>query len=521
MSLLLDALKKAEQSQNNEAGDQDAKQDIKPDDALQQDNPEAQTTSLSLTENESDYSLGDFSHHTGPEPPAAEQADTVHSETPDEAAIEFDQEFDEDHVNRLNSELSQDAQAAAVPGVMFADEVSAPQQPQRHVYYQLQGTRRGLRSKKMIAGASVVLAAVFAGLSYYIYQALNDLNASVTNPITSSARPGNRHTPQQTAPRAALPASRPVTAKAQQTAVKPKTGTEGPAAVPTTGSTPRSTRPAGTPAVTGTEPDAKPVTKEQTPVTGTANKPAAGSTDQGQHRDQARHHTAVTSTGQTAPPAKDAAQAPRPAQKDVTPGEIKIVKYNTHSRLDRNLLNAYQLYRSGKYTAAQQAYQQILSLEPNQRDALLGLAAIAIRQKNLALAAAYYKTLLRLDPKDSAALSGLMSVQAVPANANTIAHLKQLLRSQPTSAHLHYSLGNLYAAKQRWLEAQNSYFNAHRYDRNNAVYAYNLAISLDRLGQGRAALPYYQLSLTLTKNRLNYANRLVVKRRIRQLKNGS
>ncbi len=515
MSLLLDALKKAEQSQNKDTADEQAQHGADQDAAPQEQpaaeigDTAAEASPAALTEDESEYSLGDFSTtesaaEPAPEPSAEEER--LASPPSMEEALEFDQEFDEDHVNRLNAELS----AGAAPGPeteeIFAVEEPVFQQAQHQVYYQLNDSRSGFANKKLLLGAVAVLAAVFVGLAYYIYEALNDLNASVTNPISATPPAANgtpqRRSVQKPAPTAATTVDASTDTRPETAARKPRTDT----AVRTGRHTPTVSQASAPtpPATTATEPATK-----RTPTT------APDSTDS----IQADRRAPEAATDKTPVTAKDDT-APAPASNARQDSEIKIVKYNMHSQLDRRLMNAYQLYRSGKYTQAQQAYQQILGTEPNQRDALLGLAAIAIRQKNLALASAYYKTLLRLNPKDSAALSGLMSVQAVPADANTIAHLKQLLRAQPTSAHLYYSLGNLYSARQRWLEAQNSYFNAHRYDRNNAVYAYNLAISLDRLGQGRAALPYYQLSLTLTKNRLNHANRLVVKRRIRQLKNG-
>ena len=67
-----------------------------------------------------------------------------------------------------------------------------------------------------------------------------------------------------------------------------------------------------------------------------------------------------------------------------------------------------------------------------------------------------------------------------------------MLGEEPTAAHLHFSLGNEYAARSSWPEAQQAYFNAYRYAPENGDYAFNLAISLEQLGQPQAALTYYQ-----------------------------
>ncbi len=56
----------------------------------------------------------------------------------------------------------------------------------------------------------------------------------------------------------------------------------------------------------------------------------------------------------------------------------------------------------------------------------------------------------------------------------------------PQSAALHFTLGNLYASQSRWGEAQAEYFECYRLDPSSADFAYNLAVSLDHLGQPQA-----------------------------------
>jgi uncharacterized protein HemY len=72
-----------------------------------------------------------------------------------------------------------------------------------------------------------------------------------------------------------------------------------------------------------------------------------------------------------------------------------------------------------------------------------------------------------------------------------------LLREEPDAAHLHFTLGNMYAAQNRWGEAQSAYFGAYRLQAENPDYAYNLAVSLDELGKAAAAAGYYRRALEL------------------------
>ena len=62
---------------------------------------------------------------------------------------------------------------------------------------------------------------------------------------------------------------------------------------------------------------------------------------------------------------------------------------------------------------------------------------------------------------------------------------------------MHFALGLQYVTQGRWPDAQAAFFEALRNEPTNADYAYNLAVSLDRLGQAQSAATYYQRALDL------------------------
>lgn len=159
------------------------------------------------------------------------------------------------------------------------------------------------------------------------------------------------------------------------------------------------------------------------------------------------------------------------------------------------LLNAYQAYQRGDYVTAAQGYRQVLGNDAHNRDALLGLAAIAQQQGQNEAAQHYYRQLLLQDPRDPAALTALMAYS--PDEGNTESRLKSLLADQPRSSALHFALGNYYAGISSWGDAQQSYFNAHMLEPNNAQFTFNLAVSLDHLGQRKLAAQFYQQALQL------------------------
>ena len=184
----------------------------------------------------------------------------------------------------------------------------------------------------------------------------------------------------------------------------------------------------------------------------------------------------------------------RPRSNPATPGVAIQRKVETDT-VTPALLDAYQAYQRGDYVTAAQSYRQVLSNDAHNRDALLGLAAIAQQQGQDDAAQGYYRQLLALDPHDPAAQAALMTYS--PDEGNTESRLKLLLAEQPRSATLHFALGNYYAAQSGWGDAQQYYFNAHTLEPSNAQFTFNLAVSLDHLGQRKLAVQYYQQALQL------------------------
>lgn len=182
--------------------------------------------------------------------------------------------------------------------------------------------------------------------------------------------------------------------------------------------------------------------------------------------------------------------APRPAS------NIRIAHQAEVPTVDPTLAEAYQAYQNGDFGTAWQRYREVLQKDPTNRDALLGVAAIAQRQGQDDVAAQYYRQVLALDPRDPVANAGMASFSTGDA-AGKESRLKQLLAQSPQSSSLHFALGNLYSQQSRWGDAQQAYFNAFRLRPANALFAFSLATSLDHLGQSKLAAQYYQQALQL------------------------
>lgn len=218
------------------------------------------------------------------------------------------------------------------------------------------------------------------------------------------------------------------------------------------------------------------------------------------------------------------AQVNKPVAKKTLPHRAKTAKAKPldiqHKQepdsIDPILASAYQSYQSGDYASAWQRYREALSKDPKNRDALLGLAVIAQQQGQDDTALHYYRQVLALDPRDPVAHAGLSTFGTADA-ASKESRLKQLIAQQPDSAALHFALGNQYVEQSRWSDAQQAYFNALALEPTNALFAFNLATSLDHLGQRKAAARYYQQAVQFDTSGNSGFNRAQAQQRLNEL----
>ncbi len=200
------------------------------------------------------------------------------------------------------------------------------------------------------------------------------------------------------------------------------------------------------------------------------------------------------------------------------PVSLKLSQTIQPPKINPALLAGYAALGRGDYAQAKQRYTEVAQAEPFNMDAQLGLATAAARTGDNAAAARHYRRVLEMDPRNSSAISGLLAVSGDVKPEALEAELKTLLLKTPDSASLQFSLGNLYAGQKRWTEAQQAYFEAYRIDSNSADYLYNLAVSLDQLNQSKLALDYYQKALVQSGKTGGQFDRASVQRRIGELK---
>jgi cytochrome c-type biogenesis protein CcmH/NrfG len=181
---------------------------------------------------------------------------------------------------------------------------------------------------------------------------------------------------------------------------------------------------------------------------------------------------------------------------------IKIAKTRAVPPVNATLLQAYQAYLIQSDVEAQRLYKRVLQQDIRNIDALLGMGAIAERQVRVADAIGWFQKVLEVDPKNAVALSALVNL--TPEVENKEQQLKGLLAKQPDNAALHVDLASIYAEDQRWVDAQQAYFEAFRLN-PTPENAFNLAVSLDQLHKPKLALTYYQQALALAQSVPNHS----------------
>ena len=201
------------------------------------------------------------------------------------------------------------------------------------------------------------------------------------------------------------------------------------------------------------------------------------------------------------------------SQTDDRASTLEIISTSKVAQKDLWLSEAYAAYKAGNDSLAMTRYNQVLEVDPGNRNALLARAAINVQNNDSNAAIKDYQTLLVQNPKDSLALTSLIAVANYsPLEAES--QLKLMIRDEPDSPYLNFALANVYGAQNRWQEAQGYYFRALQNNPGDPNYAYNLAVSLEHIAQPAAAVGYYRRALDNIDNGLATFSREVVSQRM-------
>lgn len=185
---------------------------------------------------------------------------------------------------------------------------------------------------------------------------------------------------------------------------------------------------------------------------------------------------------------------PAPAPK------IKVTRAEPEAGPSPALRSAYEALSAGDYRTAEPLYEQLARSDPRNIDVLLGQAALAVQRGDTDAARNHYMAVLRLEPSNAVAQGVLLAIFGRADYPTAELRLKELTSREPV-AFLYQALGTLYAEQGLWPQAQHAYFQAHRLEARNANHAYNLAVSLEHIGQRAQAAVYYRRAVELARAR--------------------
>jgi Flp pilus assembly protein TadD len=245
---------------------------------------------------------------------------------------------------------------------------------------------------------------------------------------------------------------------------------------------------AATPAADANKPPATTPTTPSSPAPATAQEHAEAPLDIGK--------PAVTNHPPVEPKPGDRAKVIEvPA--NVAASDVHFVRDSATASVPTTVANAYQAFQRGDYATALMQYRHYLDIDPRSRDALLGIGAAAVRLGQMDEARQAYRTALAVDPKDAVASAALASLANDGDIEGSEGKLRQIYDAQPTPAAAS-ALGGLLSRQGRWREAQDYYFRAYNAAPNDPDNAFNLAVSLDALGERKLAAEYYGKALGLS-----------------------
>ena len=187
-----------------------------------------------------------------------------------------------------------------------------------------------------------------------------------------------------------------------------------------------------------------------------------------------------------------------------SPSNLRISRDSVPTGIDPAVAAGYAALAEGNVEVARDQYSRALASDATNRDALLGMATIALRGGNSNAAQGLYQRVLEIHPRDAYATAQLLTLRSGSEAAGAESRVKSLLANEPDkagAAPLHFALGNQMAAQNRWPEAQQAYFNAFAAEPDNPDYCFNLAVSLDHIRQPKLAFEHYARALELAQKR--------------------
>ena len=170
--------------------------------------------------------------------------------------------------------------------------------------------------------------------------------------------------------------------------------------------------------------------------------------------------------------------------------------FDTNYELER----AYNALVAGQSEEALRIYEDILTGNPNNKDALFGLASTYHRAGQIDMARTLYGKLLKLDPKHRDGLNNFLVLLADEAPQEALAQMERLEQQNPSFSPIPAQMAIIYQKLGDRERGIDKMYRALSIAPENMTYRYNLAIMLDKTGRyDQASQLYSQLLDAHTK----------------------
>lgn len=163
--------------------------------------------------------------------------------------------------------------------------------------------------------------------------------------------------------------------------------------------------------------------------------------------------------------------------------------------LDTNyeLNRAFNSLSGGDTATAMEIYKSILSTEPENQDALFGLAAIYHRQGQIDKARPLYSKLLQVNPNHREGINNFLVLVSDESPQESLAELERLEQRNPDFSPIPAQEAIVLTKLGYGPQARDKMLRAIELAPDNLTYKYNLAIMLDKQGNYEQAVPLYRL----------------------------
>ncbi len=185
-----------------------------------------------------------------------------------------------------------------------------------------------------------------------------------------------------------------------------------------------------------------------------------------------------------------------------------------------NVTAGYNALVRGDNGAALSLYSAALENEPTSILALLGRSAALQKMGRLDEARGGYENVLRLDPSNREALANLTSIFSTQAPNDALSRLLDLEQEYPRFSPVKAQIGLLYARMGSNDQALRYLSQAASMAPSTVMYHYNLAVLLDRMGRNEQAVVSYERVLAgiINSGVASDLSRSDIERRVRYLK---